>query len=146
MGSNPFPCIFFLLNILKRQIYYPSMKQPNETMKKGDFTHTSDLKLSWTFLDGSIRTAVILDTVVIGKGEYRPGWRWSTHVGAMTGKKSEAHIGYILSGEMMIKGPDGKEMKVSSGDAFEIKPNHDAWVIGNNPCVALDFCYIHKKK
>jgi hypothetical protein len=121
------------------------MKPINETLKKGDFTHNTDSKLSWTFLDGSRRTAVILDTVVIGKGEYRPGWKWSMHVGAMTGKKSEAHIGYILSGEMMIKDAGGKEMRVSSGEAFEVKPNHDAWVIGDIPCIAIDVCYLNKK-
>lgn len=121
------------------------MKKDSGTVKKGDFTHNTDSKLSSTFLDGSKRTVVILDTVAIGKCEYRPGWKWSEHVGTMTGKKSEAHIGYILSGEMMIKGTDGKETKVSSGEAFEVKPNHDAWVIGCIPCIALDVCYLSKK-
>ena len=121
------------------------MKTFDETLKKGDFTHKTDSKLSWTYLDGSKRTAVILDTVVIGKGEYRPGWKWSKHVGAMTGKKSKSHIGYILSGEMMIKSANGKETKVGPGDAFEVKPDHDAWVIGNTPCIALDVCCLSKK-
>lgn len=94
---------------------------------------------SWTFLDGSKRTAVILDTVAIGRGTYLPGWRWSEHVGKQTGKKSQAHIGYIISGQMMIKVVDGKETLVGPGDAFEMGPEHDAWVVGTKPCVALDF-------
>ncbi len=94
---------------------------------------------SWTFLDGSKRTAVILDSVAIGRGEYLPGWRWSLHVGRQTGKDSAAHIGYVLSGQMAIRSAGGKEVTVSPGEAFEIGPGHDAWVVGNEPCVALDF-------
>lgn len=94
---------------------------------------------SWTFLDGSKRTAVILDSVVIGRGEYLPGWRWSLHVGRQTGKTSAAHIGCILSGQMAIRLPDGQEITVMPGEAFEVEPGHDAWVVGNEPCVALDF-------
>ena len=113
-------------------------------MKKDDLN--SNPELSQAFLDGSKRTAGILETVAIGKGEYLPGWKWSKHAGAMTGKESEAHIGYILSGEMIIKNSDGKEIKVGPGEAFEVGPGHDAWVAGNNTCVALDFTYLGKKK
>jgi quercetin dioxygenase-like cupin family protein len=94
---------------------------------------------SWTFLDGSKRAAVILESVAIGRGEYRPGWRWSRHVAGQTGKDSAAHVGYVLSGQMAICNSDGKEITVSPGEAFEIGPGHDAWVVGNEPCVALDF-------
>jgi len=99
---------------------------------------------SWTFLDGSSRTAVILDTVAIGRGTYLPGWRWSEHVGKQTGKKSQAHIGYIISGQMVIPGADGKETTVGLGDAFEVGPGHDAWVVGKDPCIALDFEHLRK--
>ena len=95
--------------------------------------------LSWTSLDGSKRTAVKLQTVYIGRGTYLPGWRWSEHAGGKTGKTSEAHVGYILSGEMIVKGADGTEVQVGPGEAFEVAPGHDAWVVGNDPCVALDF-------
>jgi hypothetical protein len=40
---------------------------------------------------------------------------------------------------MIVRGTDGKEVPVGPGDAFEVKPGHDAWVVGNEPCVALDF-------
>lgn len=99
---------------------------------------------SRTFLDGSKRTVVILNTVAIGRGEYLPGWRWSKHAGAQTGKSSEAHIGYILSGQMAVRSPDGKELTVRTGDAFEMPPNHDAWVVGSEPCVALDFYHLEQ--
>ncbi|OGH44530.1 MAG: hypothetical protein A3I49_01460 [Candidatus Levybacteria bacterium RIFCSPLOWO2_02_FULL_37_11] len=97
-----------------------------------------------TFLDGSKRSVVILDSVAIGKGEYLPGWRWSKHVGPQTGKPSEAHIGLVISGQFVIKAPDGKETTVGPGDAFESGPNHDAWVLGDKLCIALDFEYLKK--
>ena len=94
---------------------------------------------SWTFLDGSKRYAVILDSVAIGRGVYHPGWRWSLHVGQQTGRKSAAHIGYIRSGRMAVRSADGKEITAGPGDAFEVGPGHDAWVVGEEPCIALDF-------
>ena len=93
----------------------------------------------FTFLDGSRRSVVVLKSVAIGKGEYLPGWKWSQHVGAQTGKSSMAHIGYILSGKMIVQGTDEPEIMVGPGDAFEMGPGHDAWVIGDKPCTALDF-------
>ena len=96
----------------------------------------------WTFLDGSVRSAVILDTVAIGRGTYKPGWRWSEHVGKQTGKEPQAHVGYVISGQMIVKGVGGREVTVGPGDAFELGPGHDAWVVGNEPCIALDFEYL----
>jgi hypothetical protein len=96
-------------------------------------------ELSWTALDGSKRTAVKLRTVFVGRGTYLPGWKRSDLEGKKTGKTSQAHIGYIVSGRMIVKGVDGKEVAIGPGDAFEVTPGHDAWVVGKEPCVALDF-------
>ena len=102
-------------------------------------------QITTTFLDGSTRTATILESSIIGKGKYLPGWQWSKHAGPMTGKESESHTGYIESGKMIIKSADGKETKLKAGDAFEIGPGHDAWVDGEEPCIALDFEWKGKK-
>ncbi len=94
---------------------------------------------TWTFLDGSKRNAVLLKSCSIGLGTYLPGWRWSEHVGNKLGKASEAHIGYIISGKLCIKDVEGTEREVAPGMAFEVGPRHDAWVVGDEPCIALDF-------
>jgi len=94
---------------------------------------------SWEFIDGSKRSAVNLRTSFVGIGTYQPGWRWSEHVGKQSGKSSENHIGYILSGSFTVKSANGEEAVVGPGEAFELAPDHDAWVNGNEPCVALDF-------
>jgi len=40
---------------------------------------------------------------------------------------------------MRIRAQDGTEVEVGPGDAFVAAPGHDAWVVGDEPCVALDF-------
>ncbi|MEJ2468703.1 MAG: cupin domain-containing protein [Campylobacterales bacterium] len=80
------------------------------------------------FLDGSVRSSVALRSA-----------QWSRHAGPQTGRASENHIGYILSGRMKIQDAAGTETEVGAGDAFEVGPGSDAWVVGDEPCVALDF-------
>jgi len=92
-----------------------------------------------TFIDGSFRKVVELDSVFVGKGVYKPGWRWSKHVGPMTGKAAQSHIGCVVSGRFKLQGPDGNQYEAGPSDAFELGPNHDAWVIGDEPCEAIDF-------
>jgi quercetin dioxygenase-like cupin family protein len=94
---------------------------------------------AWTFLDESERAAVQLGRVAIGRAVYRPGWRWSQHVQPLSGRDSVEHIGYVISGRMGIRAQAGTEVEVGPGDAFIAAPGHDAWVVGDEPCVALDF-------
>jgi len=91
------------------------------------------------FLDGSSRSEVQLPSLRIGRGIYRPGWRWSQHAGPQTGQPSTAHIGYVEAGRLAVRTADGAELTVRPGEAFEVGPGHDAWVVGDEPCIALDF-------
>ena len=91
------------------------------------------------FIDGSSRSAEKLRTSYIGLGTYKPGWCWSKHAGKQTGKRSQNHIGYVISGSLVIKSPSGEEQIIGPGDAFELTAGHDAWVNGTEPCIALDF-------
>ncbi len=91
------------------------------------------------FADGSERCVTKLFSVAIGRGVYNPGWRWSVHAGPQTGKESARHIGWVQSGKMMVRSANNNEVEVGPGDFFEVGPGHDAWVVGHEPCVALDF-------
>lgn len=91
------------------------------------------------FLDGSTRSHAILRTAAVGLGVYQPGWRWSLHAGPQTGIPSENHVGYVVSGAMMVQDAEGREDQVEAGYAFEIEAGGDAWVVGSEPCTALDF-------
>lgn len=112
------------------------MKKNDLNIVIGNLSESGNVR---KFIDGSVRFSVLLRSSVIGLGTYNPGWKWSLHAGVQTGKASENHIGYIISGSMMIKSSAGVEMEVGSGEAFEVGPGADAWVVGEEPCVALDF-------
>ena len=82
----------------------------------------------------------------IGRGTFEPGWKWSEHVKPIAGTDScqANHTGYVLSGRMRMKATDGKEIEVGPGDAWVAGPGHDAWVVGNEPCVMIDWTGVSK--
>jgi len=45
----------------------------------------------------------------------------------------------VISGRLLVKQEDGTERELRAGDAYTIPPRHDAWVVGDEPFVALDF-------
>ncbi len=94
-----------------------------------------------TFLDGSEYWIVELPTVRIGLGHFRPGWVWSEHAGKQTAEDSLAHIGYIQSGKMAVESADGSQVEIGPGEAFEVGAGHNAWVVGDEMCVALDVTF-----
>ncbi len=77
----------------------------------------------------------------VGRAVFEPGWQWSKHVQpiAQTDSCQAPHLGYCVSGQMHVVMDDGQEMDVRPGDYFEIPPGHDAWIVGDEPCVAIDW-------
>jgi len=90
------------------------------------------------FADGSTRTVAVLPSARIGRGVFLPGWRWSTHAGSQTGRPSERHVGIVLEGVFEVVAADGTRCTVGPGQAFEVGPGHDGWVVGDRPVIALD--------
>ncbi|MGC0327967.1 hypothetical protein RKD23_000957 [Streptomyces sp. SAI-170] len=72
---------------------------------------------------------------------FEPGWRWSQDVGPIAGTEScqMNHNGYIAKGHLHIRMDDGTESEVGPGDVFVCSPGHDAWVVGDEACIAYDF-------
>src|SRR5215204_441456 len=72
---------------------------------------------------------------------FDPGWRWSEAVKPIAGTEScqVPHVGYVISGRMKVVMDDGSEMEYGPDDALVIPPGHDAWIVGDEPCVVLDF-------
>ena len=93
------------------------------------------------FVDKGKADIVKLGNVTVGRVVFEPGWKWSEHVKpiAKTESCQASHVGYIISGRMKVVMDNGTEQEVGPGDAFTIPPGHDGWVIGDDPCVALDF-------
>jgi hypothetical protein len=69
-----------------------------------------------------------------------PGWRWSESMKPIAGTEScqFPHACYVLSGAMHIAMDDGTEIDIRAGDVFVCEPGHDAWVVGDEPCVLYD--------
>lgn len=82
-----------------------------------------------------------LGDAVIGKQVFEPGWRWSNDVKpvAMTDACEYHHLGIVMSGRLRFETTDGLEMEIGPGMIFEVDPGHDAWVIGDEPCIIFDF-------
>ncbi len=76
-----------------------------------------------------------LDRVV-----FEPGWRWSESVRPIAGTDSceFEHYAYVASGRLHIQQNDGTEADIGPGDVALIPAGHDAWVVGDEPCVTLD--------
>lgn len=77
----------------------------------------------------------------VGRGVFEPGWRWSVAVKPIAGTDTclAHHTLYILSGRMGVRMDDGSEHEIGAGDVAVIPPGHDAWTVGDEPCVGIDF-------
>jgi quercetin dioxygenase-like cupin family protein len=77
----------------------------------------------------------------VGRATFQPGWKWSQHVKpiAQTDSCQAAHTGYVVSGRMMVVMDDGEEMEYGPGDFASMAPGHDAWIVGDEPCVVIDW-------
>ena len=75
------------------------------------------------------------------RATFQPGWRWSEHVKPIvkTDSCQVLHEGVVTSGQLHVKSNDGSEEDYRAGDVWVIQPGHDAWVVGNEPVVAIDF-------
>ncbi len=80
------------------------------------------------------------DGFMIGRGHFEPGWKWSLDVKPIseTASCEAPHRGYCISGSMVVRMDSGEEITIKPGDAFDISPGHDAWVIGSHPCVLIE--------
>jgi hypothetical protein len=77
----------------------------------------------------------------IGRAIFEPGWKLSESVQPIAKTKScEApHFQYHVSGVIMVKMDDGKLLECHPGDVSLLPSGHDAWVVGNETAVVVDF-------
>ena len=77
----------------------------------------------------------------VGRAVFEPGWKWSTSVQPLVQTKScEApHFQYHVSGVLRVLMDDGTEFDCRAGDVSLLPSGHDAWVVGNEPAVVVDF-------
>lgn len=86
------------------------------------------------------------DILVIGEDEvgrlvFEPGWRWSNDLKpiAKTESCEAPHFQYHVSGQLAIRMDDGTEFVAGPGDVTSLPSGHDAWVVGDEPVVVIDW-------
>jgi hypothetical protein len=77
----------------------------------------------------------------IGRLTLEPGWRWSQHVKPIAGTDwcEAPHFQYHVAGRLHIQMTDGTEFDAVPGDVTALPSGHDAWVVGNDPVVVVDW-------
>lgn len=110
-------------------------------------THTKAEKKSFaqadeirTFENGMVEL-VSVGGSEIGRITLQPGWRWSDHVKPIAGTDlcEAPHFQYQLSGTLHVLMSDGTEFDIQAGEVNALPPGHDAWVVGDEPVVVVDW-------
>ena len=88
----------------------------------------------------------VVELLRIGGGEVgrltlQPGWRWSEHVKPLAGTElcQAPHFQYHVSGTLHVVMADGTEFDAKPGDVTALPQGHDAWVVGDDPVVVVDW-------
>jgi hypothetical protein len=58
---------------------------------------------------------------------------------AKTESCDAAHLQFHVSGVMRVRMDDGTELDCHAGDVSLLPSGHDAWVVGDEPAVVIDF-------
>lgn len=101
------------------------------------FTSSDDVR---SFEKGKVEL-VNVDGRTVGRATLEPGWRWSQSVKPLAKTESclAPHFQYHVSGTLRVKMDDGTERDIKAGEVSMLKAGHDAWVVGNEPVVVIDF-------
>lgn len=77
----------------------------------------------------------------IGRLQLEPGWRWSEHVKPIAGTElcEAPHFQYHVSGTLGVRMADGTVLEARAGDVTALPHGHDAWVVGDEPVVVIDW-------
>jgi hypothetical protein len=77
----------------------------------------------------------------VGRATLQLGWKWSQSVKPLAQTESclAPHFQYHLSGTIHVKMDDGTERDIGPGEVSMLEAGHDAWVVGSEPVVLIDF-------
>jgi len=77
----------------------------------------------------------------VGRLTLEPGWRWSKHVKPIAGTDwcEAPHFQYQVSGRLHVLMADGTEFEVGPGEVTSLPSGHDAWVVGDELVVLVDW-------
>ena len=84
---------------------------------------------------------ITIGGATVGRAVFEPGWKWSNSIQPIVKTKSceAAHFQYHVSGVLMVVMDDGTKFECRPGDVSLLPSGHDAWVIGDEPAIVVDF-------
>ena len=93
-----------------------------------------------TFPKGKLEL-IKVGRITVGRAVLEPGWRWSSSIKPFAKTKSceAAHFQYHVAGTLKVAMDDGTEFECKAGDVSLLTIGHDAWVVGDEPVVVVDF-------
>ena len=94
-----------------------------------------------TFDKGKVELTTFTNGTTIGRITLEPGWSWEKCVKPIvkTNSCEAPHTQYMISGHIKVVMDDGSEEQFGPGDTAVIASGHNAWVVGDEPVVAIDF-------
>jgi hypothetical protein len=77
----------------------------------------------------------------IGRLVLHPGWRWSNDVKPIAGTDlcEAPHFQYHIAGTLHVEMADGTQFDAKPGDITSLPAGHDAWVVGDEDVVVVDW-------
>jgi hypothetical protein len=77
----------------------------------------------------------------VARFKLEKGWKWSNDIKPVV--KTEwceaPHLQCMISGRYRVKMRDGSEFEIAAGDVASVPPGHDAWVVGDDPAIGIEF-------
>jgi hypothetical protein len=109
-------------------------------MKKAELKNFAKADEVREFPNGRLELIKVAGATV-GRAVFEPGWRWATSVQPIAKTKScqAPHFQYHVSGILRVRMDDGTEFDCKPGDVSMLPSGHDAWVVGNEQVVIVDF-------
>ena len=83
----------------------------------------------------------LLEGVSVTRVTFDVGAKWSNDLKEYAGTDScqLPHVALVFSGTLRVVMDDGSQQDFSKNDVMLLPPGHDAWSVGSEPCVFVEF-------
>lgn len=78
----------------------------------------------------------------VWRSDLEPGWNWDQDLEPYAEGATSCpltHREYVVAGTIRYLMEDGTETIATAGDVLFIPPGHRGWVVGDEPCVLIDW-------
>jgi quercetin dioxygenase-like cupin family protein len=84
---------------------------------------------------------VTVGEYTMGRFKFEPGWSWADCIKPVvqTDSCQASHVGFCVSGDLVVETTDGNRINITAGDSYTIPPGHNAWVEGDQPFTGVEF-------